>query len=106
MLIPQQSFDVWSVDFISGLPSSQGYNTIYTCIDKFTNFVHLIPCFKGEGALSAPECANLFFSYIIRLFGIPKIVLHNHDSRFTSNFWKAFCEFLGTKVFFTSAYHP
>ena len=72
MPIPEQCFDVWSMDFISGLPSSQGYNTIYTCIDKFTKFVHLIPCFKGEGALSAPECANLFFSNIVRLFGVPE----------------------------------
>ena len=62
MPIPEQCFDVWSMDFISGLPSSQGYNIIYTYIDKFTNFVGLIPCFKGEGALSTPECANLFFS--------------------------------------------
>ena len=42
------------MDFISGLPSSQGYNKIYTFIDKFTKFAQLIACFKGEGALSAP----------------------------------------------------
>ena len=66
--------------FISGLTSSQVYNTIYTCIaciDKFTKFVRLIPCFKGEGALSAPECAILFFSNILRLFGVLKIVLYD-----------------------------
>ena len=68
MPIPEQHFNVWSMDFISRLPSSQGYNTIYTCIDKFTKFVHLIPSFKGKGALSTLECANLFFSKIVRLF--------------------------------------
>ena len=46
MPIPEQYFDVWSMDFISGLPSSQGYNTIYTCIDKFTKFVHFIPVLR------------------------------------------------------------
>ena len=46
-----------------------------------------------------------FFSNIVRLFGVPKIVLHDHDSRFTSNFWKALWELLGTKVLFTSAYY-
>ena len=56
------------MDFISGLPISQGNNTIYTCIGKFTKFVRLIPCFKGEGALSALECANLLFSKIIRFW--------------------------------------
>ena len=66
-------FGLWI--FISGLPSSQGYNTIYTCIDKFTKFVWFIPCFKGKGALSAPEYASLFFYNIARLFGAPKMVV-------------------------------
>ena len=98
MPIPEQHFDVWSMDFISGLYSSQGYNNIFTCIDKFTEFVHLISCFKGKGALSAPKCANLFFSNIVRLFGVPKMVLHDYDSRFASNFWKALWELIGTNV--------
>ena len=105
MLISEQHFDVWSISFIFGQPSSQGYNTIYTCINKFTKFVWLIPCFKGEGALSVPECANLFFSSIVRLFGILKMVLHDHDSSFNSNFWKVFWELLSTKLLFTSTYY-
>ena len=42
-------------------------------------FLRLITCFKSEGALSAPERAKLSFSSIVRLFGVPKMVLHNHD---------------------------
>ena len=100
MPIPEQCSDVWSMDFISSPPSCQGYNTIYTYINNFTKFVWLIPCFKGKGALSAPEYANLFFSHIVRLFGVPKVALHNYDSRFTSRFWKALWELLGTKLLF------
>ena len=88
------------MDFISGLLNSQGHNTIYNCIDKFTKFVRLIPCFKGQRALSALECANIFFFNIFRLFGVRKKMLHDRDSRFTSNLWKALWELLGTKVFF------
>ena len=91
------------MDFISGLPSSNDYNAAFTFINKFTKFVRLIPCFKGEGALSATECDDIYFSNIVRLFGIPKMVLHDHDSRFTSNLCKALWELLGTKVLFTSA---
>ena len=50
-------------------------------------------------------CAYLFFSNIIGLFGVTKMVLYNHDLGFTSNFWKALLELLGTKVLFTSAYY-
>ena len=79
MSIPEQHFDVWSMDSIYRLPSSQVYNTIYTSIDNLLIFLRLITCFKSEGALSAPERANLSFSSIVRLFGVPKMVLHNHD---------------------------
>ena len=78
---------------------------MYTCIDKFTKFLQFIPCFKGEGALSAPECAIFFFSNIFRLFGVLKVMLHDRYSRLTSNFWKALWEFLRTKVLFTTTYH-
>ena len=105
MPIPEQHLDVQSMDFKSGLPSSQGYNTIYTCYDKFKNFLCLIPCFKGEGALSALECANLFFSTIVRLFVVPKMVFYDRNSRFTSNFWKVLWGLLETKVLFTSTYN-
>ena len=66
---------------------------MYTCIDKLTKFVCLILCFKAEGAFSVPECGNLFSSNIVKLFGIPKMVLHDHKSRFTSNFWKPYGSF-------------
>ena len=49
---------------------------------------------------------SLFFYNIIRLFGILEKVLYDHDSRFTSKFWKDLWELLGTKVLFTSAHHP
>ena len=45
-----------------------------------------------------PECANFFFSNIVKLFGIPKIALYDNDSRFTSKFWKALWKLLGTKA--------
>ena len=65
MLTPEQCFDVWSKDFISGLQHSQSYNSIYTFINKFTKFVQLIPYFKGKGALSAPEYATFFFDCLV-----------------------------------------
>ena len=78
----------------------------FPILKLFTKFVQLIPCFKGEGALSVPKCANFFSSNIVMLFGKPKMVLCNRDSRFMSKFGKALWELLGTKVFFISAYYP
>ena len=72
--------------FITDLPPCSGFNGLYTCVDKLTKFVKLSPFSIGEGALPAPEVACLFFEHVVRLFGIPCVVLHNCDAYFTAHF--------------------
>ena len=84
------------MDFITDLPLCGGFNGIYTCVDKLTKFVKLIPVLIGEGALSPPEVAHLFFEHVVQLFGIPRVVLHDCDARFTAHFWHCLWELLGS----------
>ena len=53
------------MDFITDLTPCSGFNGIYTCVDKLTKFVKLLPVSIGEGALSAPKVARLFFEHVI-----------------------------------------
>ena len=53
------------MDFITYLPLFGGFNGIYTCVDKLTKFVKLIPVSIREGAVSAPEVACLFFKHVV-----------------------------------------
>ena len=94
------------MDFITDLPLCGGFNGIYTCVDKLTKFVKLIPVSIGEGALSAPEVACLFFEHVVQLFGIPHVVLHDRDAHFTAHFWRCLWELLGSRVALSLAYHP
>ena len=55
-----------------------------TCIEGLLGYVRLIPCFMGEGELSAEHVAQLFFDSVVRVFGLPDEVLHDRDPRFTS----------------------
>ena len=66
----------------------------------------LTPCCMGEGLLSAEQTVKLFYENMLRLFGVPNTILHDRDVRFTSQFWTAFFELIGSKVFLTMAYHP
>ena len=50
--IPQERFSSWSMDFITSLPLCNGYNAIFTCVDRLTKLTRLIPCSLGEGALT------------------------------------------------------
>lgn len=79
---------------------------MYTCVDKLTKYVKLSPCFVGEGQLDAPAVADLFFTNVVRTFGMPAAVLHDRDPRFTSAFWRCLWEKFDSKVLLSSAFHP
>ena len=83
------------MNFITDLPPCGGFNGIYICVDKLTKFVKLIPVLIGEGALSAPEVARLFFKHVVQLFGIPCVVLHDRDAHFTAHFLALFVGIIG-----------
>ena len=49
------------MDFITGLPScANGYNAIFTCVDRLTKYTVLTACTLGAGELSAKQVAQLF----------------------------------------------
>ena len=89
-----------------GLPLDKGCNAILTVVDMLTKLVKLVPCFVGDGELSAPATAKLFFNNIVHSFGVPQAVVHDRDPRFTSSFWSALFEMLGSRVVLSSAFHP
>ena len=43
---------------------------------------------------------------ILRLHGVPKVIVSNRDPKFTGDFWKALFKGLGTQLNFSTAYHP
>lgn len=93
------------MDFITGLPPSGGFNAVYTCVDRFTKLVRLSPCTFGD-EFGATEVARIFFDRVIRDFGVPKTLVSDRDPRFTSAFWRALMDILGSKLCFSTAFHP
>lgn len=95
------------MDFITSLPtSSDGYNAIMTVVDRLTKLCRLIPCVYGEENLTGEECARLFFEHIVRHYGVPDSIVSDRDARFTAAFWRALHSILGTRLLFSSAFHP
>lgn len=52
------------------------------------------------------KVAQIFIKEIIRLHGIPKKIISNWEAKFTSRFWKELFASLGTKLAFSTTYHP
>ena len=92
------------MDFIFGLPKSIHGNTgIWTIVDRFSKQAHFIPVKKS---IKSHHMATLFVSQIFKYHGMPSSIISDRDPRMTSLFWKGLFENLGTKLNFSSAYHP
>jgi transposase InsO family protein len=92
------------MDFIVGLPQTQaGYDSIWIIVDRLTKVAHFIPV---KTTYSGAKLAELYMSRIVCLHGVPKKVVSDRGSQFTSKFWEKLHESMDTKLNFGLAYHP
>jgi hypothetical protein len=92
------------MDFIVGLPHTEaGYDSIWVIVDLLTMVTHFIPV---KTTYSSAKLVALYMSRILCLHGVPKKIVSNRGSQFTSKFWEKLHESMDTKLNFSSAYHP
>ncbi|CAI7823748.1 unnamed protein product, partial [Closterium sp. NIES-54] len=104
LLVPEQPWQVVSLDFITGLPPTNvGHDAILVVIDKFSKMGHFIPT---HTTARTEETAKLFIKHIISQHGIPTTLISDRDPKFTSKFWKELMSLMGTRLAMSSAYHP
>ena len=64
---------------------------------------HFIPI---RDTYEVVDVARVFINEIIRFHGVPKKIISNRDSRFTSRFWTCMQSALGAQLNLSTAYHP
>lgn len=101
--IPSATWEDIAMDFITGLPRSNGLDCIWVLIDRSTKYAHFVGL---RHPFTAKSLADIFMKEIVRLHGVPRSIVSDQDSVFLSNFWKEFFAKLGTKLRMSSAYHP
>ena len=90
--------------FITGLPMTwRQHDSIMVVVDKLTKEAHFIAI---KSTHKTDDIANIFMKDIFKLHGLPKAIVSGRDVKFTSNFWKGLFADLGTKLNFSTAYHP
>ena len=101
--IPETPWSSISMDFVGPFPDSLGYNYLWVVVCRLTSQVHLVPVKTTTNAL---ELAYEFLKEIVRLHGLPKSIVSDRDSKFTSKFWMELHRILGVRLKMTTAFHP
>ena len=93
-----------TMDFVSGFPLTQRkHDSVWVIVDKLTKSAHFLPVRLDY---SMDRLAELYVNEIVRLHGIPLSIVSDCDPRFTSRFWKELQSAMGTRLNFSTAFHP
>jgi len=92
-----------SMDFIMDVPKSAGNDAILIVIDRLTKMGYFLPCPKQ---MNTQQFWELFMRQIFRLHRIPKDIITDRGSIFTSALWKETMKQLGIEQRLSTAFHP
>nr|GFC57236.1 hypothetical protein [Tanacetum cinerariifolium] len=102
--IPVWKWDKISMDFVTGLPQTQRrHDAIWVVVDRLTKSAHFLPIRKDY---SVSKLAETVQQEIVRLHGTPSAIVSDRDLRFASRFWKGLQKAWGTRLKFSTAFHP
>ena len=92
-----------AMDILGPLPKTKhGRRFILVVTDRFTKLAKTV----SLRTITSLSVAKAFCDCWIFNYGIPKVVLTDNGSQFTSGFFRRVCRILGINKVFTSEYHP
>ena len=93
-----------TMDFVTGLPrTKRQHDAIWVIVDRLTKSAHFLPVNVED---SLEKLAQLYVDEIVRLHAVPVSIVSDRDPRFTSRFWPSLQTALGTRLHFSTAFHP
>ncbi|MBW0464997.1 hypothetical protein O181_004712 [Austropuccinia psidii MF-1] len=102
---PGTPWEVVHMDGVAALPpgGDKTNNECLVIVDRFTKTQLFLPCHKDDTALVTDI---LIWNRVISHTGLFKNIISNRDTKFTSALWTNLHTLLGTKLSFSTAYHP
>ena len=89
------------IDLVTDLPEDVGSSTVMTVVDKFSKMCSFVPL----SSTTAASIATTFFKIVVH-YVLPRKIIGNYDSHFTSEFWHCLKSVLKTNLYFSTAFHP
>ena len=87
--------------------TSQGNTWLIVFTDHFSKQVHLAAAPGNDvSPLTAERIAEIFFSTVVKQHGLPDVIVSDRGSQWLSSFWTKVFTLCGTRLRFSTAYHP
>jgi len=101
--IPERPWESVSMDFIVGLPTSEGCNWVLVVVDRYSKYATFIPYPKE---CSTEQAAYLLFKHVVKYLGLPRYIVSDRKTSFTGPFWTKLFKPMGSKLNFSTSFYP
>ncbi|MBW0565111.1 hypothetical protein O181_104826 [Austropuccinia psidii MF-1] len=93
------------MDWVTALPpgGDKRYNACLVIVDRYSKTPIFLPCHNNDTAM---DTALLIWNRVISHTGLFKNNISYRDPKLTSALWTNLHKHLGTKLSFSTAYHP
>ena len=99
--IPTKCWENISMDFMTHVPESKGFDSIMVVVDRVSKMAHFVPT---RDTVTAQEVGRLYFDKVVKHHGMQISIILDRDPKFTSCFWRALWKKLGTELKMSTAF--
>lgn len=103
--IPEWKWDDIAIDFVISFPGTcKQHDSAWVLVDRLPKSAHFLLPVKISHMEN--QYTYIYVQEIVWLHGIPKIIVSDRGSMFTSRFWGNLKQAMGTKLSLSIAFHP
>ncbi|MBW0522942.1 hypothetical protein O181_062657 [Austropuccinia psidii MF-1] len=102
---PSTPWEVVHMDLVTALPpgANRSYNSCLVIVDRYRKTTIFLQFLEDDTAM---DTALLIWKRVISHTGLFKNIINDQVPKFTSALWTNLHKLLGTKLPFSTAYHP
>ncbi|MBW0507502.1 hypothetical protein O181_047217 [Austropuccinia psidii MF-1] len=98
-------WEIVHMDCITALPpgGDRSYNACLVLVDRYRKTPMFLPCHNNDISM---DTAIMILNKVISHTGLFQNIISDRDPKFTSELWTNLHNLFGTKLSFSTAYHP